>query len=311
LIEEFASKVERLYIIEELEPFIEEQVLSWGIKCLGKELFSIRGEYSANMLRAKVLGEAGDYDAAEKVPARPPILCPGCPHRSSYTVMKKLKLHAAGDIGCYTLGAVAPLNVIETCICMGSSISTLHGMEKARGRDYIKDWVAVIGDSTFFHTGVNSLMNMVYNNATGTVVILDNSTTGMTGHQDHAGTGVNLQGDPAPQIDLAAFCKALGIKHVYEVDAFDLTALEKALKAETERAAVSVVIVKSPCALLKGFVPKGKCVVDADKCRKCGQCTAPCCPAIRKNDADVAVIDEGLCNGCGLCKSLCKFGAIK
>jgi indolepyruvate ferredoxin oxidoreductase alpha subunit len=184
-------------------------------------------------------------------------------------------------------------------------------MEKAQGRDYIKNWVAVIGDSTFFHTGVKSLLNMVYNSATGTVVILDNSTTGMTGHQHHAGTGVNLCGEPAPAIPIAGFCKALGIKNVYEVDAFDLSALERTLKAETERPALSVIVVRSPCALLKDFVPKGALVVDSEKCRKCGQCTAPACPAIRKNDADVAVIDEGLCNGCGLCKSLCKFGAIK
>ncbi|MDR0220089.1 MAG: indolepyruvate ferredoxin oxidoreductase subunit alpha [Lachnospiraceae bacterium] len=310
LIEEFASRVDRLYIFEELEPFIEEQVRSWGIKCVGKELFSLQGEYSARIIKERILGEAVEFDAPEAVAARPPILCPGCPHRASYTVMKKLALHAAGDIGCYTLGALAPQSVIETCVCMGSSISTLHGMEKAQGREYIKDWVAVIGDSTFLHTGVNSLMNMVYNAATGTVVILDNSTTGMTGHQDHAGTGVNLLGDPAPAINIAGLCKAMGIKNVYEVDAFDLPALERALKAETAREALSVVVVKSPCALRRGFVPKGKCVVDSEKCRKCGMCTAPACPAIRKNDTDVAVIDESLCNGCGLCKSLCKFGAI-
>ncbi|MBQ2748043.1 MAG: indolepyruvate ferredoxin oxidoreductase subunit alpha, partial [Firmicutes bacterium] len=188
LIEDFASKVETLYIFEELEPVFEEQIKSWGIKCIGKELFTVQGEYSANMIRERVLKQELKIDDAAKVPARPPILCPGCPHRSVYSVLNKLKIHAAGDIGCYTLGAVAPLSVVDTTICMGASISTLHGMEKAKGKEYIKNWVAVIGDSTFMHTGVNSLINMVYNQGAGTVMILDNSTTGMTGHQDHAAT---------------------------------------------------------------------------------------------------------------------------
>ena len=182
LIEDFAAKVETLYIVEELDPVIEEQVKSWGIKAVGKEILTVQGEYSANMLREAILKEKLDIKEPAAAPGRPPILCPGCPHRSVFYVLNKLKMHAAGDIGCYTLGAVAPLSVIDTTMCMGSSISTLHGMEKAKGKDYIKNWVAVIGDSTFMHTGVNSLMNMVYNKATGTVMILDNSTTGMTGH---------------------------------------------------------------------------------------------------------------------------------
>ena len=179
LIEDFASKVEKLYIVEELDPVIEEQVKSWGIKATGKEIFTVQGEYSANMLREAILGEELKLDAPAAAPGRPPILCPGCPHRSVYYVLNKLKMHAAGDIGCYTLGAVAPLSVVDTTICMGASISSLHGMEKAKGKEYIKNWVAVIGDSTFLHTGVNSLMNMMYNKATGTVMILDNSTTGI------------------------------------------------------------------------------------------------------------------------------------
>ena len=178
LIEEFASKVDKLYIFEELEPVIEEQVKAWGIqKAVGKELFTIQGEYSANMIRTRVLGEKLDEMEPAKIPARPPILCPGCPHRSVFSVLSRLKIHAAGDIGCYTLGAVAPLSVVDTTICMGASISSLHGMEKARGRDFIRNWVAVIGDSTFMHTGINSLVNMVYNQSCGTVIILDNSTT--------------------------------------------------------------------------------------------------------------------------------------
>ncbi len=226
LIEEFASKVDKLYIFEELEPVIEEQVKSWGIEAIGKEIFTVQGEYSANMIREKILKQEISIKNPAKVPARPPILCPGCPHRSVYSVLNKLKIHAAGDIGCYTLGAVPPLNVIDTTICMGASISTLHGMEKAKGKEYIKNWVAVIGDSTFMHTGVNSLMNMVYNQGTGTVVILDNSTTGMTGHQDHAATGKTLKGETVPAINIYHLCKAMGIEHVVEVDAFDTQKLQ-------------------------------------------------------------------------------------
>ncbi|MBP3603308.1 MAG: indolepyruvate ferredoxin oxidoreductase subunit alpha [Lachnospiraceae bacterium] len=310
LIEEFASKVETLYIVEELEPVIEEQVKSWGIKAIGKEIFTVQGEYSANMLKKAILGVDTAAQAPEQVPARPPILCPGCPHRSVYSVLKKLKIHAAGDIGCYTLGAVAPLGVVETTLCMGASISNLHGMEKAKGKDYIKNWVAVIGDSTFLHTGVNSLMNMVYNKGTGTVMILDNSTTGMTGHQEHAATGKTLMGDTTYMINLYNLCKAMGIEHVYEVDAFDLDEIERLVKQETQREEVSVIITKSQCALLKTFVPKGKCVVDPEKCKKCGMCLAAGCPAIKRAEDGTAVIDETMCNGCGLCMSNCKFGAI-
>lgn len=310
LIEEFASKVDTLYIVEELEPVIEEQVKSWGIPCIGKEIFTVQGEYSANMLRKAILKEDLALEEAAQIPARPPILCPGCPHRSVYSVLKKLKLHASGDIGCYTLGAVAPLSVVDTTVCMGASISNLHGMEKAKGKDYIKNWVAVIGDSTFLHTGVNSLMNMVYNQATGTVIILDNSTTGMTGHQDHAATGKTLMGDTTYMINIYKLCKAMGIEHVYEVDAFDIEGLEKLLKEETQREEVSVIITKSQCALLKTFVPKGKCVVDVEKCKKCGLCMVSGCPAMHKGEHGEAVIDDTMCNGCGLCMKNCKFGAI-
>lgn len=310
LIEEFASKVEILYIVEELEPVIEEQVKSWGIKAIGKEIFTVQGEYSANMLRKAILGQEVTAQEPAQVPARPPILCPGCPHRSVYSVLKKLKIHASGDIGCYTLGAVAPLGVVDTTVCMGASISNLHGMEKAKGKDYVKNWVAVIGDSTFLHTGVNSLMNMVYNKATGTVIILDNSTTGMTGHQDHAATGKTLMGDTTYMINLYKLCKAMGIEHVYEVDAFDTDEIERLVKTETQREEVSVIITKSQCALLKTFVPKGKCVVDIEKCKKCGMCLADGCPAIHKAEDGTAQIDPVMCNGCGLCMKKCKFGAI-
>lgn len=311
LIEEFASKVERLIVFEELEPVYEEQIKSWGIPCEGKELFTVQGEYSANMLREAVLKEKVETKAPAQVPARPPILCPGCPHRSTYYVLKKLGIHAAGDIGCYTLGAVAPLNVVDTTVCMGASISTLHGMEKAKGKEYIKNWVAVIGDSTFMHTGVNSLMNMVYNQGTGTVLILDNSTTGMTGHQDHAATGKTLQGDIVPAISIYKLCKSMGIENVVEVNAFDTAALEKTIKEEVSRDAVSVVIVCAPCALLKGQVFPNKCVALSEKCKKCGACLKPGCPALTKNADGTISIDETMCNGCGLCRQLCKFEAIQ
>lgn len=311
LIEEFASKVEKLYIFEELEPVIEEQVKSWGIKAVGKEIFTVQGEYSANMIREKILKEEVCVKEPAKVPARPPILCPGCPHRSVYTVLKKLGIHAAGDIGCYTLGAVPPLNVIDTTICMGASISTLHGMEKAKGKEYIKNWVAVIGDSTFMHTGVNSLMNMVYNQATGTVIILDNSTTGMTGHQDHAATGKTLKGETVPAINIYELCRAIGVKHVAEVNAFDTTELEKIVKEEVARDEVSVIITKSPCVLLKGNVFPYRCKPVEDACKKCGMCLKPGCPALTKKADGTIAIDDTMCNGCGLCEQLCKFGAIE
>lgn len=311
LIEEFASKVDKLYIFEELEPVIEEQVKSWGIQCTGKDIFTVQGEYSANMLRKAVLGQEMEAEKAAQVPARPPILCPGCPHRSVYSVLKKLKIHAAGDIGCYTLGAVAPLSVVDTTICMGASISTLHGMEKAKGREFIKDWVAVIGDSTFMHTGVNSLMNMVYNQATGTVIILDNSTTGMTGHQDHAATGKTLKGQEVPAIDIYKFCEAIGIAHVKVVNAFDIKELEKTIKEEVARDAISVIIAQAPCVLLKTNVFKTKCRPVSEKCKKCGLCLRPGCPALTKNEDGTVSIDETMCNGCGLCKQLCPADAIE
>lgn len=311
LIEDFASKVDKLYIFEELEPVIEEQVKSWGIECVGKELFTIQGEYSANMLREKLKGETVNKNTYDNIPVRPPILCPGCPHRSVFSVLNKLKIHAAGDIGCYTLGAVAPLNVIDTTVCMGASISTLHGMEKAKGKDYIKNWVAVIGDSTFMHTGVNSLMNMVYNQGTGTVIILDNSTTGMTGHQDHAATGKTLKGEVVPAINIFKLCEALGIRNVTEVNAFDTETLEKVVKEEVARDEVSVIITKSPCVLLKGNVFPNVCKPVPEKCKKCGMCLKPGCPALTKLPDGNIAIDTTMCNGCGLCKSLCKFDAIE
>ena len=310
MIEDFASKVDTLYIVEELDPVIEEQVKSWGIKAIGKEIFTVQGEYSANMIRRAILKEELDIDQPAQIPGSPPILCPGCPHRSVYYVLKKLNMHAAGDIGCYTLGAVPPLSTVDTTICMGASISSLHGMEKAKGKEYIKNWVAVIGDSTFLHTGVNSLMNMMYNNATGTVMILDNSTTGMTGHQDHAATGKTLQGDATYAIDIPALCHAIGVKNVTEVNAFDIEQLEKVIKEEVAKDEVSVIITKSPCVLLSK-AKKPVYIAHEDKCRKCGMCMKPGCPAMTRKPDGTIHIDDTMCTGCGLCESLCKFDAIE
>jgi len=310
LITEFASKVDTLYIIEELDPVIEEQVKSWGIKAIGKELFTVQGEYSANMIRKAILKEdIGTKDPA-MAPGRPPILCPGCPHRSVYYVLNKLKMHVAGDIGCYTLGAVAPLSVVDSVICMGASISSLHGMEKAKGKECIKNWVAAIGDSTFLHTGVNSLMNMVYNKSTGTVMILDNSTTGMTGHQDHAATGKTLMGELTNAIDIPNLCRAIGVKNVVEVNAFDINTLEKVVKEEVAKDEVSVIITKTPCVLLDKS-KKPVYIAHSDKCKKCGMCMKPGCPAMTKQEDGTIRIDDTMCTGCGLCQTLCKFGAIE
>ncbi len=310
LIEDFCAACETVYIFEELEPVIEEQVRAWGCKVIGKEVFTKQGEYSAALLRRVLTGEDRVVFAKAEVPARPPILCPGCPHRSVFSVLSKLKIHAAGDIGCYTLGAVAPLSVIDTTICMGASISTLHGIEKAKGKDYIKNWVAVIGDSTFLHTGINSLINMAYNKSTATVMILDNRTTGMTGHQEHAATGKTLKGEDTNAIDLAALCRAVGVPEVIEVNAFDVGELERTVKASVASDTLTVIIAKAPCALLKGQKFPERCVADPEKCKKCGACLRIGCPAISKAADGTVIIDDVACNGCGLCMSYCKFGAI-
>lgn len=310
LIRDFAAQVDTLYVVEELDPVIETQVRAMGIDCKGKELFTLLGEYSANMLRENILGEKTEVKAPAQVPNRPPILCPGCPHRSVYYVLKKLGIHAAGDIGCYTLGAVAPLGVVDSTICMGASISSMHGIEKAAGKEFIRDWVAVIGDSTFLHTGVNSLMNMVYNKASGTVIILDNSTTGMTGHQDHAATGLTLQKEPTYAVNIPKLCRALGVQHVQEINAFDLDTLEQAIREANASDEIHVIITKTPCVLLDKR-KKPVYVSVSDKCKKCGMCLKPGCPAISRQADGTVRIDDTMCTGCGLCEQLCKFNAIE
>ena len=311
LIEEFCGKVKTVYVFEELEPVIEEQIRAWGFPVKGKECFTRQGEYSANLLKKVLFGADDAVFTKAEAPARPPILCPGCPHRSVFSVLNKLKIHAAGDIGCYTLGAVAPLSVIDTTICMGASISTLHGMEKACGEDYVKNWVAVIGDSTFLHTGINSLINMVYNKATGTVMILDNRTTGMTGHQEHAATGKTLKGEETNAVDFVELCHAVGVKNVIEVNAFDVAELERIIKESVASDTLTVIITKSPCVLLKGQKFPNRCAVNPDACRKCGACMKIGCPAMTRGEDGKVRIDETMCNGCGLCKNYCKFNAIE
>ena len=311
LIADFCSKVETVYVFEELEPVIEEQVRAWGFNVIGKEVFTRQGEYSANLLKRVLFGNDDSVFEKQEAPNRPPILCPGCPHRSVYSVLNKLKIHASGDIGCYTLGAVPPLGVVDTCVCMGASISALHGMEKGKGKDYIKNWVAVIGDSTFLHTGVNSLINLVYNKSTATVMILDNRTTGMTGHQDHAATGKTLKGEETYAIDLAELCRAIGVPNVIEVNAFDVKELERIIKESTQSDELTVIITKAPCVLLKGQKFPNVCKANPEACKKCGMCLKIGCPAITKNADGTIKIDGTMCNGCGLCKSYCKFNAIE
>ncbi len=303
---EFAKNVDTLYICEELEPFFENQIKAMGIQVIGKEIFSLQGEYSVNKIKKAILGETVSSIQPLDLPNRPPVMCPGCPHRGLYYVTNKLKLTAMGDIGCYTLGALPPLSGIDACLCMGASVGMALGMERVLGKE--KKVVGVIGDSTFLHSGITGLIDLVYNGQYGTLLILDNSTTGMTGHQHHAGTGKNAKGEPTNAIKLEEICHACGVKHVEVVDPFDLKKLEKVLKAETEREAVSVVIVRRPCVLLEKQTAKPYKI--NDKCKKCKVCIKLGCPAISVS-GDCVAIDGSVCNGCGLCEKVCAFGAIE
>jgi indolepyruvate ferredoxin oxidoreductase alpha subunit len=306
LIREFASKVGKLYVVEELEPFFEDQIKAMGISVIGKEIFSVQGEYSVNLIAERIGGKKTDVFDPGALPQRPPVMCPGCPHRAVFYALKKLGITAMGDIGCYTLGALPPLQGIDACVCMGASIGMAMGMEKARGN--ASKLVAVIGDSTFFHSGITGLVDMAYNGSKGTVIILDNSTTGMTGHQDHPATGKTLCGDIAPAVDIPGLVKSIGVKHVRVVDPFDLKALEQALKEETSRDALSVIITKRPCVLLdKKYIQPPYAITD--KCKNCGACLKLGCPAISKKDGKM-MIDATVCTGCGLCPEVCAFGAI-
>ncbi len=309
-IRDFTKDIDKLYVLEELEPVIEEQLKSLGIEVIGKEIFSKQGEYSVNIIKEKILGKKSNLKKADiELPLRPPVMCPGCPHRGAYYTMNLLALHVTGDIGCYTLGALPPLESMDSCVCMGASIGMAHGMAKARGNDFAKKVVAVIGDSTFIHSGITGLVNIVYNQGVSTVVILDNSTTGMTGHQEHPGTGKTLKGEDSPILNLVELSKSIGIKSVQIVDAFDLEGLKKILKEETEKMEPSVVIVQKPCALLDKTV-KPTFEILEEKCVQCGMCLKLGCPAIEKGN-DRIIINDALCNGCGLCTNVCKLDAIR
>ena len=310
LIKDFASKVKTLYVIEELDPFIENHVKSLGINVIGKEKFSILGEFSqATIAKAfnKELPESVSADSV--IPNRPPMMCAGCPHRGLFYTLAKNKITALGDIGCYTLGAVPPLNALDSTLCMGASISGLHGFNLARGTEAEKKSVAVIGDSTFMHSGMTGLVNVAYNATNSTVIILDNSITGMTGHQQNPTTGYNIKGDPASKVDLETLCKALGINRVKVVDPYDLKACNDVLKEELAVEEPSVIISRRPCVLLKSVKHEAPLKVDADKCKSCKRCMTLGCPAISMKDGK-AKIDATLCVGCGVCKQLCAFDAI-
>ncbi len=310
LIKDFASKVKTLYVIEELDPFIENHVKALGIDIIGKEKFSILGEFSQKTIAEAFGKELPESVSADSViPNRPPMMCAGCPHRGLYYTLAKNKITALGDIGCYTLGAAPPLNALDSTLCMGASISGLHGFNLARGSEAEKKSVAVIGDSTFMHSGMTGLVNVAYNATNSTVIIVDNSITGMTGHQQNPTTGYNIKGDPAAKVDLENLCKALGINRVRVVDPYDLKACDTAVKEELAAEEPSVIISRRPCVLLKSVKTEPALKVDEDKCRSCKRCMTLGCPAISMKDGK-AKVDATLCVGCGVCKQLCAFDAI-
>ncbi len=308
---DFAKKYDKVYVIEELDPIIEQHCKALGVNVIGKEVFTLLGEYTPNMIKKAVLGEEAPEvaRATEAIPVRPPVMCAGCPHRGTFYVLKKLGLVVSGDIGCYTLGAAAPLQSVDTTICMGASVSAALGMAKARGAEFNKKLVSVIGDSTFMHSGITGLVDIVYNKGNNTVIILDNSITGMTGHQNNPTTGYTIRGEETKQVNLIALCKAVGIEHVVVADPFDVKNFEKVVKEEVEREEPSVIIAQRPCALLKSVKYTGHCKI-TDKCKNCKLCMKLGCPAISIKDGKPC-IDETQCNGCGLCINVCPFGAIE
>lgn len=310
-IKDFASKVDRLVVIEELDPFIEEHCKSIGVEVEGKDIFSLLGEFSQNVVAGNLgqqVTEGKKLD--EAIPMRPPAMCPGCPHRGLFYTLKKNNCNVIGDIGCYTLGAAAPLSSMDACLCMGASVSGLHGFNKAMGAEGEKKTVGVIGDSTFMHSGMTGLANIAYNQSNSTLIILDNSITGMTGHQQNPTTGYNIKGEPAGKIDLEALCKAMGINRVVVVDPYDLDACNKAVKEELAAEEPSVIISRRPCVLLKSVKTQPALKVNADKCIGCKSCMKIGCPSISFKDGK-AVIDHTTCVGCGVCQQLCPVDAIE
>lgn len=310
LIKDFAAKVDKVVVLEELDPIIENHCKQLGIKVSGKDTFPICGEFSQNFVRECLGMEVPAHMSIdENLPARPPVMCAGCPHRGIFYILKKKKCMVYGDIGCYTLGAVAPLNAMDLNVCMGASCSGLHGFNKAMGEAGESNSVGVIGDSTFIHSGMTGITDISYNMSNSTVIILDNSITGMTGHQQNPTTGKNLRGEPAGKVDLEALCKALGFNRVRVVDPYDLKAVEEAVTEELAAKEPSIIISRRPCVMIKGTVHKPPISVDEDKCVGCKQCMSIGCPAIAVKDKK-AHIDPTLCIGCKVCSQMCKFGAI-
>ncbi len=311
LILDFASKVKKLIVIEELDGIIEAHCRSLGLEVTGKELFPLVGEFSQNLVAEKLgVATTPSKKLDEPIPNRPPVMCAGCPHRGLFYTLMKNKVTAIGDIGCYTLGAVAPLNALDSVLCMGASVSGLHGFNKALGAESEGKSVAVIGDSTFMHSGVTGLINIAYNASNSTVIIVDNSITGMTGHQQNPTTGLNIKGDPAAKIDLEALCRSVGINRVRVVDPYDLKECDSVLKEELAAEEPSVIISRRPCALLKTVKHKAPLKVNVEKCRGCRACMRIGCPAISFTDGK-ARVDQTLCVGCDVCTQLCAFGAFE
>ncbi len=311
-IRDFAASVDELVVVEELDSFIEAHCLSLGLKVTGKDTFPCIDEFSQNLVAAKLNAAVPETGAkvADAIPARPPVMCAGCPHRGLFYTLAKNKITALGDIGCYTLGAVPPLGALDTTICMGASISGAHGFTKAQNGAADNKTVAVIGDSTFMHSGITGLVNVAYNESNATIIIVDNSITGMTGHQQNPTTGFNLKGDPCTKIDLETLCRAVGIRRVRVVDPYNLAETEAAIKEELAAPEASVIISRRPCALLKYVKHNRPVRVESDKCRSCKMCMKIGCPAISMKDGK-ATIDNTLCTGCGVCQQLCKFDAIQ
>ena len=308
---DFAGKVKRLIVVEELDPIIETHLRSIGLNPEGKSLFSNIGEFSQSDIKRILLDKTEDTLSADTpVPNRPPVMCPGCPHRGIYYVLAKLKLTVLGDIGCYTLGATPPLCALDSTLCMGASVSGIHGFNKARGKESENKTVCVIGDSTFMHSGMTGLVNIAYNASNSVVIILDNSITGMTGHQQNPTTGYNIKGDPAAKVNLEKLCNSLGINRVRVVDPYNLKECENAIKEELSAEEPSVIISRRPCMLLKYVKPKPALAVDTDKCRSCKSCMRLGCPALSFKGGK-ATIDATQCVGCGVCEQLCAFDAIK
>lgn len=309
-IKTFAKGLDKVYVIEELDDYIETHCRKIGVEVIGKSLFPKCGEYSQKLVRALICGEeAASESLTLDIPVRPPVMCSGCPHRGLFYALKKEKVYVSGDIGCYTLGASAPLHAMDACICMGASISALHGYNKARGAQAESHSVAVIGDSTFMHTGINSLVDIAYNRSNSVVIILDNSITGMTGHQENPTTGYTLKGEPTASVDLEALCRAVGIGNVQVVDPYDLKATTGALKAALKAEEPAVIISRRPCVLLKYVESQPALHIAAEKCIGCKACMGIGCPAISFRNKK-AVIDATQCVGCGVCEGLCPTGAI-